>query len=437
MKVQQRKKVKLNVVDFDRSSHPLHLYITREHARALEIEDEEFAFVTFAGKRSVETDFGRDISLSFSSSTATSPSPNNRSNLSSPSHPYPPSATNPDQNDTFSQYNPDQLDITSCVQIIKPDHPLSVQVNSDYRDTDSFCVVLSCGKEFLSHYQISIDNECFVRKIEVFPLQRIIIGISEEETYAWLNNVKFDKWLLERVHRYPILVRTNDIFLAPYPEDDAFTTKFDPAFYFDMLVLESCPLRQGTISIKTEIIFSYSKDKDEIFETLKLELPGKKSKLNGIDTSNYFMSDFCQPSIPDSLKLNAKTIGVQKLSSSGSLPSFDVEVVQQEVLWRKLLNRPQIDITFDPMNIVGMTKQTMLQNGFFEESFVKVSFENSLQTNTIHYRIGLVKCVSDTAEMTNKVFVSPLLVFNLQKTHYKHGHQVPLIIEVGPYSLLL
>jgi hypothetical protein len=38
------------------------------------------------------------------------------------------------------------------------------------------------------------------------------------------------------------------------------------------------------------------------------------------------VSDFCQPSIPDSLKLNAKTIGVKNLSASGSLPSFDVEV---------------------------------------------------------------------------------------------------------------
>jgi hypothetical protein len=134
--------------------------------------------------------------------------------------------------------------------------------------------------------------------------------------------------------------------------------------------------------------------------------------------------------IPDSLKLNAKTIGVKNLSASGSLPSFDVEVVQQEVLWRKLLNRPQRDITFDPMNIIGMTKNTMMQNGFFEESLVKVSFESNSRTQSVHFRLGLVKCVSDSIEKSNKVFVSPLLVFNLQKTHYKHGHQVPLIIEV-------
>jgi hypothetical protein len=49
-------------------------------------------------------------------------------------------------------------------------------------------------------------------------------------------------------------------------------------------------------------------------------MPGKRTKPNGLDTVNYFVSDFCQPSIPDSLKLNAKTIGVKNLSASGSLP---------------------------------------------------------------------------------------------------------------------
>jgi hypothetical protein len=428
MRVQQRRKASLNIVDLGNDSHPLHVFITEDHAKRLEIEDESSSFITLAGKRCSESELGRDTSLSFST---LSPSPNSKSNLSSPSHPFPPSSTNPDQNDSFSQYNPDQLDITACVEILNPSHPVATQVQSDFGNIDNFSVVITCSQKFLSHYQISIDDDLFVRKIAVFQLQKIVIGVSEEKTFEWLNKVKFDKWLLTKVCHQPILVRTNDIFLAPYPKEDNLSNEeFDPAYFFDMLILEACPLRQGIVTVKTEIIFSYSKDKDEMFPPLQLEMPGKRTKPNGLDTVNYFVSDFCQPLIPDSLKLNAKTIGVKNLSASGSLPSFDVEVVQQEVLWRKLLNRPQRDITFDPMNIIGMTKNTMMQNGFFEESLVKVSFESNSRTQSVHFRLGLVKCVSDSIEKSNKVFVSPLLVFNLQKTHYKHGHQVPLIIEV-------
>lgn len=60
---------------------------------------------------------------------------------------------------------------------------------------------------------------------------------------------------------------------------------------------------------------------------------------------------------------------------------------------------------------------------------MKVSFESNSKTQNIEFRLGIVKCVSDAIDKARTVFVSPLLVFNLQKTHYKHGHQVPLIIE--------
>jgi hypothetical protein len=66
--------------------------------------------------------------------------------------------------------------------------------------------------------------------IAVFQLQKIVIGVSEEKTFEWLNKVKFDKWLLTKVCHQPILVRTNDIFLAPYPKEDNLSNEeFDPA----------------------------------------------------------------------------------------------------------------------------------------------------------------------------------------------------------------
>jgi hypothetical protein len=70
---------------------------------------------------------------------------------------------------------------------------------------NNFSVVITCSQKFLSHYQISIDDDLFVRKIAVFQLQKIVIGVSEEKTFEWLNKVKFDKWLLTKVCHQPIL----------------------------------------------------------------------------------------------------------------------------------------------------------------------------------------------------------------------------------------
>jgi hypothetical protein len=123
--------------------------------------------------------------------------------------------------------------------------------------------------------------------------------------------------------------------------------EFDPAYFFDMLILEACPLRQGIVTVKTEIIFSYSKDKDEMFPPLQLEMPGKRTKPNGLDTVNYFVSKpFC---IIVFFVIPIMFIGSKVISLCGRFKSFLHNTSCWTTSTSKDGNEPLADKFFTPM----------------------------------------------------------------------------------------
>ncbi|XP_048737243.1 peroxisomal ATPase PEX6-like isoform X2 [Ostrea edulis] len=417
MYAHKRLKGTFEEISYPSDQHPLHVKLFKTNAVQLGISDEEHvSYLSIVAKR-----LHQEESAVYSASPAETP-------ILGDKYPFSPSASyTQDQLDNFTDPISEYVDVTAFCWII--DDP------DDFDDeTDEICI--QCSVEFASHYQIVGDEDIYVRFLHLFPIQKVVMGVTDYVTFKWLQKIDFSAGMVNEVCKHAVLLKVNDIFLAPYPELFCHDDKFNPMMYYHMHVLECCPLRQGILSVDTELVLSYIGDEEPTSPgpDFVLQSPSKAVKT----LEHFLMSDFCQPLKPSSLDLNAKTIGVKKSSFRSKVNNnlFSFEVVQQHVLWRKLLCKVQKKITFDSMYIIGMSKLNMLQSGFFEESLVKVSLEMSNST-VVSYRLALVKCLSDSIAPTstvNKVYVSPLLIFNLQNSCGMVSKKVPCNLRIERYN---
>nr|XP_022334212.1 peroxisome assembly factor 2-like isoform X2 [Crassostrea virginica] len=418
MYAHKRLKARFNEVSLPSIYHPLHVRVLKRDADKLGISDEKrVCSLSIVAKRS----YIEESSL-HASSPADTPILENR-------YPFSPSASyTQDQLENFTDPVSEYVDVTAFCWIIEEE-------SDDIEDEDEdICV--QCSEEFASHYQIEETEDIFVRYLHLFPIHKVVIGVTDYVTFKWLQEMDFSAGMVDEVCKHDVLLKVNDIFLAPLPELFFHDARFKPAMYYHMHVLECCPLRQGLMSVNTELVLSYIGEEEPVSPEPDFVLQSPTKAVKTLD--HFLMSDFCQPMKPTSLDLNAKTIGVKKSSfrSKTNNNLFYFEIVQQHVLWRKLLCKVQKKITFDSMYIIGMSKMNMLQNGFFEESLVKVSLEMSNST-VVSYRLALVKCLSDNIAPTlvvNSVYVSPLLIFNLQNSCGMVSKKVPLNLRIERYN---
>ncbi|XP_061172817.1 peroxisomal ATPase PEX6-like isoform X1 [Saccostrea echinata] len=417
MYAHKRIKASFCEVSYPADRHPLHVRLCRPHALQLGISnDKHVSYLSIVAKRKHQ----EETSL-HSASPASTP-------ILGDKYPFSPSASyTQDQLDNFTDPISEYVDVTAFCWIIDE------QCDID-EDTDE--IQVECSDEFVSHYQLDEEQDVYVRCLHLFPIQKVVIGVTDYVTFKWLQKIDFSAAMVNEVCKHAVLLKVNDIFLAPYPELFFHDDKFSPAMYYHMHILECCPLRQGILSVDTELVLSYIGDKEPASPDSDFVL---QSPTKAVKTLEHFlMSDFCQPLKPTSLDLNAKTIGVKKSSYSSKIKNnlYGFEIVQQHVLWRKLLCKVQKKTTFDPMYIIGVSKINMLQSGFFEETLVKVSLEMSNST-VVSYRLALVKCLSDRVaplSSVNKVYVSPLLIFNLQNSCGMVSKKVPCNLKIERYE---
>ena len=340
----------------------------------------------------------------------------------SPTSPFCPPSYTQEQLDNLSDLSTRNVEVTSFAHVVVQ------QKSSKSSATGNDELRVTCSYDYLSHYEIDPDEDVYICVINLFPIKKVVIGVSDSITFHWLQKRKFCTGLLLEVCERSVLLRTNDIFLASYPKIFLDDENFATSMYLDMHVIECCPVRQGVLTARTEMVLSYI-EQDNSFDSSDFVLKTPSPSASKTKQDHYLMSDFCQPmKPPSSLDLNAKTIGVSRMMSKPKDCIIRFECVQQQVLWQKLLCRPQTKVMFDPMYVIGMSKETMLQYGFFEESLVKVSLD--IQLPVLASRLALIKCLCDTIASEDKVYISPLLRFNLQNASAAMSKNVQNYIKI-------
>lgn len=415
-----RKQVTLHTTRRPDRIHPLHLLLSEKDAKKLNVPSgETVSFLSVTAKK-FEID-SSNPNTPFQSEVDTPPKDSKHDSYS-----FFPSPSKSKRKSLIESYTSDteDVDIIACTWVdddmLKEilmftgeiDEENDTNADDDNPDDD---IPVYCSPDFLSHYQISPDENIYVKVTNIYPIEKLVIGVTDFSTFKWLKKAKFSTGLLTEVCSHEILIRSNDIFLASYPKMFLEDPSFRTSMYFDMHVLESCPLKTGKLTLNTQLVISLVEDSDDEDNlAVKLQSPTRTTK----SRDHFLISDFCQALKPDVLALNAKTIGLSHVQRSfSSSQIFGYEIIQQHASWKKLFSKTQRKHTFDPLYVIGMSKQTMIHNGFFEESIVEVSMGDSFnypESATLSSRLAQVKCVLEESEGFSKVFISPLLLFNLQ-----------------------
>lgn len=415
----------LDVVDYPANEHPLHLFVTRNTAKALGVPSDvsQFYLSLWTNTR-------------LSESTVQAHPPGQTSifqRMLSNSQNFP-EILNPE-----SEEEKDGETVNRYVQGIDVEVFTVVRVSdTESPDEVSEYILLRCSKMFMPHYNIN-SILLFVRTVNVFPVSNVVIGVSSHETYQWMTKKDFCKRLLTEVKSNSVLVRSKDVFLSQYGAflDDP---DFKRIFYLDMYVLECSPVQQGLITPSTELVITYLGDLEKEKEVFREKLESLTScsgrgprQISG-PFKDQFISDFTKVlTRPNEQAFKGKSDNTKVRKIIGS---FEFEIVPQLSVFKRMLWRDQKVPNFDPMYFVGMSRKHMIKEGLFDSSYVLLSpectdidFDEDLTEDKRipKERLCMVKCLGKEYDKSRKLFVTPLCIFNMIK---KPPIDIPVMLKM-------
>ena len=408
--------------------HPLHLFISREDASRLNVPREKTTFylsvwtnTTF--KPTIENESRTERPPTFKKSSIFQ-------RMLSGSQTFP-EILQPDSTDVDTEQKDDSL-IGSDVEVFA-----YVWVKN-IPNTSSDNVCLYCTEEFKNHYNID-GSVVYVRQVIAYPISSVTIGVGSHETFQWLSNSKFPERLLTEVNKNTVLIRSKDVFLAPYGnflEDP----DFKRSFYSDMFALECAPVQQGLITDSTEMVLTYMGDlvaERQVFHAKMasiLALPDKDKKSITGPFKDTLMSDFSRamnqvlntPEINEdrkslSFKMKADAMQVRRDQAKNNIVGqYFYEIVPQQSKFKRMLWRDNRKQTFDPLYYVGMSRKLMIKLGLFHSSYVLISpvyyddeDESIDEPKERVERLCMIKCLGKEFDKSKRLFISPLCLFNM------------------------
>ncbi|GFO27941.1 peroxisome assembly factor 2-like [Plakobranchus ocellatus] len=407
--------------DFDPRINPLHLTISKTDAAFLQRSTDDDTFMcALRVKREGES----DIQTNASSFTPVSHFPQEKSHS------------------TVASSLVLAEDIIVCVWALDRTVPMTPSPRSDYLNhrplsidgdsssdddftEDKFPLDLKCSDKFLNHYNIFENGTFYIRAVQTFPLNKAIFSVSDIETYEWLQEEDFTNGLLDELCNHEILVRQNDVLLAPFPQSFINNSSFCRTWYFNFKAIACAPFQIGVMTEETEIII--------FFEKAITSLPADHRHLSGPHLEQYMdmqssvlMSNFCRSLSSGSGEM------VSSVDATDGFPHFflsSASVIQQMIHWKKILFHDENFDSLDLTSVLGMPMKLMMQYGILNGSLMKICLyprELCAEVNEDDARRYLkeekpkqkyvkVQRLSRTLDETEMVFISSILLFNLQK----------------------
>ena len=222
-------------------------------------------------------------------------------------------------------------------------------------------VKLFCTRDFLTHYDLTLNSDISVRTVRTFQLSKVILYATSDSTFRVTKSDIFTTALLLSSCQRRILARKGDILLAPSLPLLPLHTAGPWHHHFNLKVFDCEPVSQGLISLNTEIVIIRDEhENDEInqsFSRPSLMIP---PPILSDFTSGLFSSSF---SISECVS-----------------HTLEPRVIADLQKWNNITNglkeqNHEIKEAMDVGSCVGLTKSTATQLGLLNESLVSLQIE--------------------------------------------------------------
>ena len=211
------------------------------------------------------------------------------------------------------------------------------------------------SENVLKSHDLCVAKTFWVKKVNPTPLQRVVVGISSEETYLWAQS-SLASFLLKSLSSGPITVRENDIL---YLHNDQVTG--DKEDGSEVLILQNEPVSQGCITSETCLIIT-KLEKTEIQPASKISETESLVLLSD-SLKTFLVSDFThnlitQGQLCDHDQPNAKT-------SQDKAHQFRVSVFNSDKI-------NYVDFSQGVSSRVYVSVETLIDLCLFNGSWVKI-----------------------------------------------------------------
>ena len=211
------------------------------------------------------------------------------------------------------------------------------------------------SENLLNKHELHVGEAVWVKRMEPFPLERVVLGIFSGEKYLWAQN-SLPNFLLDSLSSGPVTVRENDNFYITKDQEknSAFNKENE---WSEMLILQCEPVSQGCITSETSLVISKLAKPEislvpEISETKSLVLPSDSLE-------NFLISAFTY-NLP-----GGGSHDPSDDSTSGKIHQLRVNTLECD-------KRNDKDLTWDASSRVYVSLATLIDLHLFNGSWVKI-----------------------------------------------------------------
>ena len=216
------------------------------------------------------------------------------------------------------------------------------------------------SENVLKSRDLYVGKTVWVKKVNPIPLQRVVVGISSEETYLWAQS-SLASSLLRSLPLGPITVRENDILC--FHNDQVTGDKEEGS---EVLILQNEPVSQGCVTSETCLVIT-KLEKTEIQPASKISETESLVLLSD-SLETFLVSDFTrnlitQGQLCDHDQPNEKT-------SQEKTHHFRVSVFNSDKM-------NYLDLSQGVSSRVYVSVETLIDLSMFNDSWVKIYWDST------------------------------------------------------------
>ena len=211
-------------------------------------------------------------------------------------------------------------------------------------------------KHVLESHQLHVNDIVWIRKVKPFPLERIVIGISPEESYSWVKK-SLGEFLRDCLSKGPITVREGGVLCLP---NDRFESGNKEEQWFQLSILQCDPVLQGYVTSETCLVISKL---NEPAISLNTEISRMDPSVIPSNSNEIFLvSDFAC-----NLSGSQIHVGSSELSCGSVKWSHQLQVNILDYYKEK-----QTELTCDASSMLHVSLETLIDLQMFNGSWVKI-----------------------------------------------------------------
>ena len=252
------------------------------------------------------------------------------------------------------------LAMRTALKNLKPNRELVLNARACKESDENIQQSSGNLKIFLTEYllkshELHVGETVWVKKLNPFPLERVLVGFYSKEKYLWAQE-SLATFLLDSLTSGPVTVRENSTLYFPNDQEQRPTEKKGEECS-QMLILQCDPMLQGCITSETSLVITK-------LEETEIPFVSKINKTKSVAVSSDSLENFLVSDFTHDLAQGLSRDLSGESTSQGRAHQLRVRVLNY--------NKTNNDLSYDASSRVYVSVATLINLHLFHGCWVKI-----------------------------------------------------------------